>query len=131
MAEQEGRPADETLSAAFEQVKRDAAAWASAEQELLRARAGRAVRRIELAALLTMGALMAVVAAAITLANMFVDMLSPALGPVLAGLAVAVALLVAGALLVLWVKSLLHTRLTGGRTLDGARIIWSALNEPN
>ncbi|MGE0240815.1 MAG: hypothetical protein AB7F09_15735 [Parvibaculaceae bacterium] len=129
MAEADGKPGDETLSAAFEQLKRDGAAWAAAEQELLQARFQHAVRRMELAALLTIGALMAVVAATITLANMLVNMLTPSLGPVLAGLLVAIALFLAGALLIIWVKSLLRARMISGRTLNGAKVIWSALNE--
>jgi hypothetical protein len=129
MAQEDGKPGDETLSAAFEQVKRDGAAWASVERELLEARVKNGVRRMELAALLAIGALMAAVAATITLANMLVSMLTPSLGPALAGLLVAVALFIAGALLIIWVKSLLHPKMISGRTLNSAKVIWSALNE--
>jgi hypothetical protein len=129
MAQEDGKPGDETLSAAFEQVKRDGAAWASVERELLEARVKNGVRRMELAALLAIGALMAAVAATITLANMLVSMLTPSLGPALAGLLVAVALFIAGALLIIWAKSLLHPKMISGRTLNSAKVIWSALNE--
>jgi hypothetical protein len=129
MAQEDGKPGDETLSAAFEQVKRDGVAWASVERELLEARVKNGVRRMELAALLAIGALMAAVAATITLANMLVSMLTPSLGPALAGLLVAVALFIAGALLIIWVKSLLHPKMISGRKLNSAKVIWSALNE--
>jgi hypothetical protein len=129
MAQEDGKPGDETLSAAFEQVKRDGVAWASVERELLEARVKNGVRRMELAALLAIGALMAAVAATITLANMLVSMLTPSLGPALAGLLVAVALFIAGALLIIWAKSLLHPKMISGRTLNSAKVIWSALNE--
>ncbi len=131
MAEDDGKPGDETLGAAFEQLKRDGAAWISAEQALFKARLWNGVRRVELAALLTIGALMVAVAAATTLANMLVNMLTPSLGPVLAGLVVAVALLVTGALLILWVKSLLQPKELGGRAMSHAKAIRSVFNEPN
>lgn len=131
MAEADGKPGDDTLSAAFEQLKRDGAAWAAAEQKLLQARVRSGVRRVELAVLLAIGSLMATVAATITLANVLVDMLTPSLGPVLAGLLVALALFIAGALLIVWVKSLLHAGMIRGRTLNGAKVIWNAFNEPN
>lgn len=131
MAKDDGKPSDETLSAAFEQLTRDGTAWVSAEQELLQARLRHGVRRVELAALLAIGALMATVAATITLANMLVHMLTPSLGPVLSSLLVAVALLLAGALLIAWVKSLLHPKALSGRVKSHAKVIWSALNEPN
>ncbi|WP_119268699.1 phage holin family protein [Taklimakanibacter deserti] len=131
MAKDDGKPGDETLSAAFEQLKRDGAAWFSAEQDLLQARLRNGVRRVELAALLTVGALMVTVAAAITLANMLVHMLTPPFGPVLASLLVAIILLIAGALLIVWVKSLLHPKELSGRVRSHAKVIRSALNEPN
>jgi hypothetical protein len=130
MAEPDGKP-DEALSTAFEQLKRDGAAWASAEHLLLQARVKTGIRRMELAALLTIGALMVTVTATITLANMLVSMLTPSLGPVLAGLLVAIALFIAGALLLVWVKSLVHPRPISSRTMDGAKVIWSALNGRN
>ena len=131
MAEEEGKPGAETLSEAFDQFKRDGAAWVSAEQELLQARATQTVRRMALAALLAGGALLAGLTATITLADMFVNLLTPSLGPVLAGLLVTIAMFAIGAVLVIWVKSLLPTKLINGRTLNGAKVIWSALNEPN
>lgn len=131
MATDDGKPGNETLNAAFEQVKRDGAAWISAEQKLLQARVHHGVRRVEFAALLAIGALMATVAATITLANMLVHMLTPSFGPVLASFLVAVALLVAGALLIAWVKTLLHPKELSGRAMSHAKAIWSALNEPN
>jgi hypothetical protein len=131
MAKDDGKPGDETLTTAFEQLKRDGAAWFSAEQKLLQARFKNGVRRAELAALLAIGALMAALGATITLANMLVAMLTPSLGPVLAGLVVAIALFVTGALLILWVKVLLHPTDLGGRVRSNAKVIWSALNEPH
>jgi hypothetical protein len=131
MAETDGKPGDETLGAAFEQLKRDGAAWAAAERELLQARVRNGVRRVELAALLTIGALMVTVAATITLANMLVIMLTPVLGAILASLLVALALFIAGALLIVWVKSLVRPKMMSERTVSGAKVIWSAFNEPN
>jgi len=131
MAETDGKPGDETLGAAFEQLKRDGAAWAAAERELLQARVRNGLRRVELAALLTIGALMVTVAATITLANMLVIMLTPVLGPILASLLVALALFIAGALLIVWVKSLVRPKMISERTVSGAKVIWSAFNEPN
>jgi hypothetical protein len=131
MADADGKPGDNTLGAAFEQLRRDGAAWAAAEHDLLQARVKDGVRRVELAALLTIGALMATVAATITLANMLVNMLTPFLGSVLAGLLVALALFIAGALLIVWVKSLLRAKMISGRMLNGAKVMWSAFNEPN
>ena len=131
MADADGKPGDNTLGAAFEQLKRDGAAWATAEHELLQARVKDGVKRVELAALLTIGALMAAIAATMTLANMLVNMLTPFLGSVLAGLVVALAMFIAGALLIVWVKSLLRTKMISGRTLSGAKVIWSAFNEPS
>lgn len=131
MAETDGTQGDETLGSAFEKLKRDGAAWASAERELLRARISNGVRRMELAALLTIGALMVTVAATITLANMLVIMLTPVLGPLFASLLVALALFIAGALLIVWVKSLVRPKMISERTLSGAKVIWSAFNEPN
>lgn len=131
MAQDDGRPGEENLSSAFEQLKRDGAAWLSAEQELLQARVENGVRRVELAALLTIGALMATVTAMMTLANTVVDMLTPSLGSMLAGLLVALTLFIAGALLIVWVKSLLHPRQFAGRTVSHAKVFWSTLNEPH
>lgn len=132
MAEDDGKPGDDdTLGAAFEQLKRDGAAWISAEQELFKARLWNGIRRVELAALLTIGALMVAVAAATTLANMLVHMLTPALGPVSASLVVAVALIVTGALLIVWVKSLLQPKELSGRAISNAKAIRSVFNEPS
>lgn len=131
MAEADSRPTDESLGAAFEQVKRDGAAWIAAEHQLLRARVKDGVRRLELAALLTVGALMAAIAAVMTLANMLVDLLTPALGAVLAGLVVTIVLFIVGALLVFWAKSLLRPQELGGRTLNSAKLLWNAFHEQN
>lgn len=131
MADPDGKPGDGTLGTAFEQLRREGAAWAAAEHELLEARVKNGIRRVELAAFLTIGAVMATVAATITLANMLVNMLTPFFGFVLAGLLVALALFIAGALLIVCVKSLLRTKMISGRTLGGAKVIWSAFNEPH
>ena len=129
MADEQVKPGDETLSAAFEQLTRDGAAWASAEKELLQANVKEVVWRVELAAILIVGAVLVTFAATVTFANMLVTLLAPALGEVLAGLAVALVLFIAAGLLIFWVKSLLPAGKLGGRTLTGAKVIWSALNE--
>lgn len=131
MAQQEPKADDQTLGAAFERLKSDGAAWISAEQKLLRARARNGVRRVELAALLAIGALIAALVATFALANMLILLLAPSIGPVLASLAVAVVLFVVGALLILWVKSLLRPKDLSVRAMTHAKVIWSALNEPN
>ena len=131
MAQDEGKPGDETLSAAFEQLKSDGASWISAEQKLLRARFRDGVRRVELAAILAAGALIAALVATFALANMLILLLTPSVGPVLASLLVAVILFIAGALLIIWVKSLLSPKHLGERAKTHAKVIWSALNEPN
>jgi hypothetical protein len=131
MAQREHKAGDETLTAAFEQFKRDGASWISAEQKLLRARLQDGMRRVELAAFLAIGALIAALVATFALANMLILLLTPLLGPVLASLMVAVALLIAGALLIIWVKSLLSPKHLGERAKAHAKVIWSALNEPN
>ena len=131
MAQDEGKPGDETLSAAFEQLKSDGASWISAEQKLLQARFRNGVRRVELAAILAVGALIAALVATFALANMLILLLTPSVGPVLASLLVAVVLFIAGALLIIWVKSLLSPKHLGERAKTHAKVIWSALNEPN
>src|SRR5688500_10683133 len=109
MAKDDGKPGDETLTAAFDEVKRDGAAWLSAEQQLLQARFQNGVRRVALAALLAVVAVMVTIAATVTLANMLVDLLTPVAGRVLAGAIVAIGLLIVGAVLGLWIKSLVHS----------------------
>lgn len=131
MAQDESKPGDETLSAAFEQVKQDGASWLAAEQKLLQARFRDGTRRVELAAILAVGALIAALVATVALANMLILLLTPAVGPVLASLLVAVVLFIAGALLIIWVKSLLSPKHLGQRAKTHAKVIWSALNEPN
>jgi hypothetical protein len=131
MAEADSRLRDENLGAAFEQVKRDGAAWIAAEHQLLRARVKDGVRRLVLAALLAGGALMASIAAIMTFANMLVDLLTPALGAVLAGLVVTIVLFIVGALLIFWVKSLLRPQELGGRTLDSVKVLWNSFHEQN
>lgn len=131
MAKDDGKPGDETLTAAFDQLKRDGAAWVSAEQRLLQARLRNGVRRVELAALLAVVALMVTIAATVTLASMLVDLLAPVAGPALAGALVAIGLFIAGALLILWIRSLVHPKELGSRARSHAKVIWSALNEPH
>jgi hypothetical protein len=131
MAQDDGKPGDETLSAAFEQLKHDGASWLSAEQKLLQARFQNGVRRIELAAVLAIAAVIAALVATFALANMLILLLTPFIGPVLASLTVAVILFIAGALLIIWVKSLLSPKHLGERAKTHAKVIWSALNEPN
>jgi hypothetical protein len=131
MAQDDGKPGDETLTAAFEQLKHDGASWISAEQKLLQARLRDGVRHVELAALLAIGALIAALVATFALANMLILLLAPMVGPVLASFLVAVVLFVAGALLIVWVKSLLSPKDLGGRAKTHVKAIWSALNEPN
>jgi formate/nitrite transporter FocA (FNT family) len=131
MAEAEGKPGAETLSEAFDQFKRDGAAWVSAEQALLQARATQTFRRLVLAAFLAGAALLAGLTATITLADMLVNLLTPSLGAVLAGLAVTIVMFAVGAILIFCIKSLLPTNMINGRALNGAKVVWSALNEPN
>jgi ethanolamine transporter EutH len=131
MAQHEDKAGDETLSATFEQLKRDGASWISAEQKLLRARFQDGARRVELAALLAIGALIAALVATFALANMLILLLTPLVGPVLASLVVAVVLFITGALLIIWVKSLLRPKDLSVRAKTHAKVIWSALNEPN
>jgi Flp pilus assembly protein TadB len=131
MAQDDGKPGDETLSAAFEQLKHDGASWLSAEQKLLRARFRDGMRRVELAAILATSALIAALAATFALANMLILLLTPSIGAVLASLLVAIILFIAGALLILWVKSLLSPKHLGERAKTHAKVIWNALNEPN
>ena len=131
MAQDESKPDDETLSAAFEQLKHDGASWLAAEQKLLQARFRDGTRRVELAAILAIGALVAALVATVALANMLILLLTPAVGPVLASLVIAVVLFIAGALLIIWVKSLLSPKHLGERAKAHAKVIWSALNEPN
>jgi hypothetical protein len=83
-----------------------------------------------LAALLAVVAVMVTIAATVTLANMLVDLLTPVAGRVLAGAIVAIGLLIVGAVLGLWIKSLIHSKELGSRTKSHAKVIWSALNEP-
>lgn len=131
MAKTDGKPGGESLSSLFDEFKNDGAAWLAAEQALLQARVQSGARRIELAAIMIIGALMVTIAGTITLANVLVGLLAPSLGPITAGLAVGLALLLAGALLIVWVKSLLRPTVMTGRTQASAKLIWSALNEPN
>jgi hypothetical protein len=49
----------------------------------------------------------------------------------LASLLVAVILFVAAALLIFWIKSLLSPKHLGARAKTHAKVIWSALHEPN
>lgn len=130
MVRNDGKP-DETLSRLFEQLKSDGLTWASAEQALFQARVDTRVRRVELAALLMVGALMAAIAAAVTLATVLVASLTPSIGPVLAGLVVGLALILLAGGLIAWARSLLHKAVLKGRTQKTAKIMWSALNEPN
>jgi hypothetical protein len=60
-----------------------------------------------------------------------VHILTPLAGPALAGLIVAVALLIAGALLMLRVRALLHPKGLGNRAKSHAKVIWSIINEPH
>ena len=69
MAKTDGKPAADTLGGMFDQLKRDGLAWASAEQALLQARVSSGVKRVELAAIVAIGALMVTVAGTIVLAN--------------------------------------------------------------
>lgn len=131
MAKTDGKPAAQSLGDMFDQLKRDGLAWASAERALLQARVNSGVKRVELAAVVAMGALMVTIAGSITLADVLVQSLSPSLGPVMAGLVVGIALLLLGAGLIVWVKSLLRPAELKGRTQSTAKIIWSALDEPN
>ena len=131
MAKTEGRPATQSLGEMFEELKRDGLAWAAAERALLKARVNSGVKRVELAAILVIGALIITIAGTITLVNVLVQSLSPSLGPIVAGLIVGLALLLAGALLIAWVRSLLRPTELKGRTLSTAEIIWSALDEPH
>ena len=130
MARNDGKP-DETLSRLFDQLKSDGLAWAKSEQALFQARVGSRVRRMELAALLAVGVLMAAIAASVTLANVLVASLAPFLGPVLAGLVIGLALVIVAVGLIAWIRSLLHKAVLKGRTENTAKVIWSALNEPN
>jgi hypothetical protein len=127
----DGRPAAQSLGDMFEELKRDGLAWAAAERSLLKARVNSGVKRVELAAILVIGALIVTIAGVITLVNVLVQSLSPSLGPIVAGLIVGLALLLAGALLIAWVRSLLRPTELKGRTLSTAKIIWSALDEPH
>jgi hypothetical protein len=131
MAKASGRPDDESLSRAVEQLKRDGLAWATAEQDLLRARVKSTVKRVELAAFMTIAALMVTIAGTIVLANTVVQGLAASLGPIRAGVVVGVVLLLVGALLIVWVKSLLRQGDPGGRAQSTVKVIWNALNEPN
>jgi hypothetical protein len=131
MAKTDGKPAVESLGGMFDQLKRDGLAWATAERALLQARLNSGVKRVEFAVVIAMGALMVVIAGTIVLANVVVAALSPALGPIMAGLVVGIALLLLGAVLMAWVKSLLRPAELKGRTQSTAKIMWSALNEPN
>ena len=131
MAKTDGKPAADTLGGMFDQLKRDGLAWASAEQALLQARVSSGMKRVELAAIVAIGALMVTIAGTIVLANVLVQSLSPSLGPVMAGLVVGIALLLLGAGLIVRVKSLLRPAELKGRTQNTAKVIWSALNEPN
>ncbi|WP_119390996.1 phage holin family protein [Taklimakanibacter lacteus] len=130
MAHTEGKP-DTTLSELLDQLKSDGRAWASAERRLFRAKVSSRVRRVEVAALMAVGALMAAIAASVTLANVLVASLTPSLGPVMAGLAIGFMLIVIAGGLIAWIRTILHTAVLKGRTQDTARTIWSALNEPN
>lgn len=131
MAKTEGRPSTQSLGDMFEELKRDGLAWAAAERALLTARVNSGVKRVELAAILVIGALIVTIAGTITLVNVLVQSLSPSLGPIVAGLIVGLALLLAGALLIAWVRSLLRPTELKGRTLSTAKIIWSTLDEPH
>ena len=131
MAKTEGRPPTQSLGDMFEELKRDGLAWAAAERALLTARVNSGVKRVELAAILVIGALIVIIAGTITLVIVLVQGLSPSLGPIVAGLNVGLALLLAGALLIAWVRSLLRPTELKGRTLSTAKIIWSAFDEPH
>ena len=131
MAQDDRESGDETLSAAFEQLKRDGASWFSAEQKLAQARFQDGMRRVEVAAILAIGALIAALIATVALANMLILLLTPSVGPLFASLLVAVVLFIAAALLVIWAKSLLRPKQLGERAKAHAKVIWSALNEPN
>ncbi len=125
------RPDDESLRRAVEQLKRDGLAWASAEQDLLRARMKSTIIRVELAALMIVTALMVTIAGVITLANVLVERLAVSLGAIAAGVIVGLALIIAGALLIAGVKSLLRPADPTGRAQSTVKVIWKALNEPN
>ena len=103
----------------------------SSDLALLQARVSSGMKRVELAAIVAIGALMVTIAGTIVLANVLVQSLSPSLGPVMAGLVVGIALLLLGAGLIVRVKSLLRPAELKGRTQNTAKVIWSALNEPN
>jgi len=130
MAKTDG-PRAQSLGDRFEDLKRDGLAWASAERTLLRARLNSGAKRVGLAAILAVSALMVTIAGTIVLADVLVQSLSPALGPIMAGLTVGLALLLIGALLIAWVRSLLRPAELKGRTLSTAKIIWSALDGPH
>jgi len=130
MAKTDG-PRAQSLGDMFEDLKRDGLAWASAERTLLRARLNSGAKRVGLAAILAVSALMVTITGTIVLADVLVQSLSPALGPIMAGLTVGLALLLIGALLIAWVRSLLRPAELKGRTLSTAKIIWSALDGPH
>ena len=131
MAKTDGGPAPQPLGDVFEDLKRDGLAWAAAERALLKARVNLGAKRAGLAAALAIGAVMAAIAGTITLANVLVQSLSLSLGPIAAGLIVGLALLLAGALLIAWVRSLLRPGDLTARALGTAKIIWNALDEPH
>lgn len=131
MVKPDGKPTEETLSGMVDQLKRDALSWATAEQALLSARVKSGMKRLELAAILMIAVLMLAIAGSVTLANVLVLSLSGSLGPTMAGLVVSIALLLAGLALIFWIRSLLRPGEFKGRAQSAAKVIWSALNEPN
>lgn len=129
MTKTDGKPS-ETLSHSFEQVKRDGEAWFAAERKLLQERVQSGARRVQLAIILTLGALLLAIGGTIVLADVLVQLLAASLGPVISGLVVGIALLLIGLALIGWVKSLLRpTRQLSGRAQSTAKFVWSALNE--
>lgn len=132
MAKIDGKPSPESLSNAYEQVKRDGEAWFSAERALLHEQVQSGAKRMQLAIIVALGAVLLAIAGTIVLANVLVQLLTASLGPVIAGLVVGIALLLIGIALIAWVKALLRpTGQVSGRAQSTAKYIWSALNEPN
>lgn len=131
MARSGGRPNEETLTRAVEQLKRDGLAWATAEQDLLSARVKSTVKRVELAALMCVAALLVAIAGTIILATAAVQSLAASLGVITAGLVVGIALLLAGALLIVGAAALLRRTSSTGRARGAAKVLWSAMNDPN
>jgi hypothetical protein len=124
-------PSDETVLSLLGEVKRDCLAWVAAEKNLLAARLQSGVRRVELAAVAAGGALVAALVGLMTLANAAVLALSTWLGLALSAVIVGIAPIIAAALLVFWIRSLLRPGDLSGRAETAAKQVWSALNEPN